>query len=503
MNTSATDFTVQEVVERSGQSLRTFYQYFAGKYGCCSPCSTSRSRARLRTSRRSPPSTTIRSTACTRSASGTTACVARVDRGSRRPARRRCWSNSVSSCSRRTPTKQRARSRRVVELLGRLLDEADAAGALRPGLDRRRISGVVLQATMFNSFATVISASPPGAGDEVLWDLLVNGITRPRLTGTGGTDGNDDDPHGPQLLPRLHVGVRHPRRRRGDEVVQVRGDQDHPLTHGLHVRQGPALAEMHHHPDRSSGRRCASRCAAATVLGRLPRRPGRQVCADHRRARPRRGRHLLRQRPRHGRLGLSHGAAAAGGDRHAGEVQPADHRRHRQDPGLRPRRRFPGFSVRPDYERAKLVIFIGINPIVSHGHTSRCPTPSRRCTTAAPRTRGLGDRSAPERDRRLATHHLAPRPGTDYAVLAYLVRDLLRDGADPSGARADPGARRLGGCGRAVRLGRTRRGSATSTPTISITSSPRCAGPGAWPSTPVPASRWRRARTSRSGWRGS
>src|SRR4029077_1136782 len=26
------DFTVQEVVERSGQSLRTFYQYFAGKH---------------------------------------------------------------------------------------------------------------------------------------------------------------------------------------------------------------------------------------------------------------------------------------------------------------------------------------------------------------------------------------------------------------------------------------------------------------------------------------
>src|SRR3954462_11276990 len=26
------DFTVQEVVERSGQSLRSFYQYFAGKY---------------------------------------------------------------------------------------------------------------------------------------------------------------------------------------------------------------------------------------------------------------------------------------------------------------------------------------------------------------------------------------------------------------------------------------------------------------------------------------
>src|SRR5436305_15129530 len=33
MNSASTkDFTVQEVVERSGQSLRSFYQYFDGKY---------------------------------------------------------------------------------------------------------------------------------------------------------------------------------------------------------------------------------------------------------------------------------------------------------------------------------------------------------------------------------------------------------------------------------------------------------------------------------------
>src|SRR3954462_11186662 len=31
-STSGKEFTVQEVVERSGQSLRSFYQYFAGKY---------------------------------------------------------------------------------------------------------------------------------------------------------------------------------------------------------------------------------------------------------------------------------------------------------------------------------------------------------------------------------------------------------------------------------------------------------------------------------------
>src|SRR4051795_5367724 len=31
-NQATKDFTVQEVVEKSGQSLRSFYQYFDGKY---------------------------------------------------------------------------------------------------------------------------------------------------------------------------------------------------------------------------------------------------------------------------------------------------------------------------------------------------------------------------------------------------------------------------------------------------------------------------------------
>ena len=31
---------------------------------------------------------------------------------------------------------------------------------------------------------------------------------------------------------------------------------------------------------------------------------------------------------------------------------------------------------------------------------------------------------------KLATRHLATRPGTDYALLAFLIRELLREGAD-------------------------------------------------------------------------
>ena len=35
-----------------------------------------------------------------------------------------------------------------------------------------------------------------------------------------------------------------------DEVVRVRGDPDHPFSHGYTCPKGRALPRMHHHPDR-------------------------------------------------------------------------------------------------------------------------------------------------------------------------------------------------------------------------------------------------------------
>src|SRR6478736_2995943 len=36
----------------------------------------------------------------------------------------------------------------------------------------------------------------------------------------------------------------------GDEVVRVRGDKDHPFSHGYTCPKGRALPQMHHHPER-------------------------------------------------------------------------------------------------------------------------------------------------------------------------------------------------------------------------------------------------------------
>jgi hypothetical protein len=68
----------------------------------------------------------------------------------------------------------------LVELLESLLDDAVKAGEVRKGLNNRRIVGVLLQAIMFNTFASTINGSStrgdPGESAEELWGLVLEGI---------------------------------------------------------------------------------------------------------------------------------------------------------------------------------------------------------------------------------------------------------------------------------------------------------------------------------------
>ena len=86
---------------------------------------------------------------------------------------------------------------------------------------------------------------------------------------------------------------------------------------------------------------------------------------------------------------------------------------------------------RPDYDNAAFAMLIGSNPVVSHGHTVGLPNPRGAIRDLAKHAELWVVDPRYTETARLATHHLAPRPGTDYAVLAYLVREVLRDGADP------------------------------------------------------------------------
>jgi anaerobic selenocysteine-containing dehydrogenase len=79
-----------------------------------------------------------------------------------------------------------------------------------------------------------------------------------------------------------------------------------------------------------------------------------------------------------------------------------------------------------DHERSTLLVLIGSNPVVSHGHSNAIPDPVRRLREH--RARG-GELWVVDPRRTetagLADRHLAPRPGSDWLVLGHLVRALL------------------------------------------------------------------------------
>ena len=90
---------------------------------------------------------------------------------------------------------------------------------------------------------------------------------------------------------------------------------------------------------------------------------------------------------------------------------------------------FPG-NPRPDHGRCKMIILLGTNPMVSHGHSTMLNNATARLRefTATGEVWVIDPRRTETAAK--ATRHIAPRPGTDYALLAYLIRELLRDGAD-------------------------------------------------------------------------
>ncbi|HEY7106188.1 MAG TPA: molybdopterin-dependent oxidoreductase [Acidimicrobiia bacterium] len=89
-----------------------------------------------------------------------------------------------------------------------------------------------------------------------------------------------------------------------------------------------------------------------------------------------------------------------------------------------------------DFERTALLLVIGENMVVSHGGFSYFPDPVRSLRAVA--RRGEVWVLDPRRTEtaRNATRHLTPRGGTDFAVLAHLVRELLIDGCDAAYLRA-------------------------------------------------------------------
>jgi anaerobic selenocysteine-containing dehydrogenase len=217
----------------------------------------------------------------------------------------------------------------------------------------------------------------------------------------------------------------------GDQVVSVRGDPEHPLSRGYTCSKGRLLGEVQHDPARLDGpllRRGADLVPVswADCLGDL---------AGRLRA--------IAEQSGPDAIGFYLATAST--------FDPAGRRIVEQlirligsqsrytsttvDTPCKPlvselMSGFPGLVPALDFERASLVLLFGTNPVVSHGHLNAFPDPVTRVRELARRGEVVVCDPRLTETARLATRHLPLLPGTDYALVAFLVRELLREGAD-------------------------------------------------------------------------
>jgi anaerobic selenocysteine-containing dehydrogenase len=217
----------------------------------------------------------------------------------------------------------------------------------------------------------------------------------------------------------------------GDRVVGVSGDAQDPWSAGYTCSKGRAGPAFHHHPDRfdvplvrrDGGLVPASWDEAlddiAARLTALVDAHGPDVVADY--------------TGTGGPLDPSGYALAEAFMRNLGSRQrysalsidcPAKFLVPQLMAGVQ-------LQFQPDLARTELLLAIGVNTVVSHGHGVMVPNPVGHLRDV----RARGGRVVvidPRRSEsaRHADLHLAPRPGTDAFVLAYLVREALGRGGD-------------------------------------------------------------------------
>jgi anaerobic selenocysteine-containing dehydrogenase len=212
----------------------------------------------------------------------------------------------------------------------------------------------------------------------------------------------------------------------GDSVVRVRGDMNHPTSHGYTCPKGRSLPRFHEDP-----RRLNEPC-----LGRHEDRQPvawEQFTSDL-------GDKVARIVAESGPDSVGVFAGSGAGDAAAAVMIKALLKalgsRNLYTPWTidgpskslvaalvagQPGLAFCGI----DYQNTTLSVLVGTNPVVSHGQSNALPDPRSRI-------KGLLSRGEvwvidPRRTEtaRMATRHLAPRPGTDHIWLAAVVREML------------------------------------------------------------------------------
>lgn len=168
----STDFTVQEVVDRSRQSLRSFYLQFDGKHELLlalfeDALSRSADQIRAAVAGQTDPIERLR-------------VAFQLLFESSRPdptARRPLFTDFAPRLLVSHPSEVKIAHAPLLALLTELMEEASAAGVLRAGVNPRRMAAMAMQTVMFvsQSSGSEDIAITPISADEV-WDFCSHGF---------------------------------------------------------------------------------------------------------------------------------------------------------------------------------------------------------------------------------------------------------------------------------------------------------------------------------------
>lgn len=215
----------------------------------------------------------------------------------------------------------------------------------------------------------------------------------------------------------------------GETVLKVRGDHDHPLTRGYTCPKGRATGRIHHSPD--------------ALTRPMMSKDGELAAVSWDEALDDIALKLRRVIDTHGphAVGINFGSGL-GLDSAGYAMQEALHRALGYGPKFTPITidgvskimvagavgGFPGLNCKTDYDNVDMLLYVGTNPMVSHAHNTGMYNPPVWIRAAAERGEVWTIDPLFTETAKFSTRHIAAYPGKDYAILAWLTREIIDGG---------------------------------------------------------------------------
>ena len=215
----------------------------------------------------------------------------------------------------------------------------------------------------------------------------------------------------------------------GNRIVKIRADREHPLSKGYSCPKGRALGGIHHHPD--------------AITQPLMRKDGALVPVTWDEALDDIAIRLRGVIDTCGpdAIGVYFGSGL-GMDASGYRLVDTFYKALGAPPKFSPLTidgtakllvamqvgGFPGLNPKTDNDNCDMLVYLGVNPMVSHGHNTGMFNPAGPIRAMARRGEVWTIDPLRTETAKFSTRHIQPYPGKDHAILAWLAREIIDGG---------------------------------------------------------------------------